>query len=309
MRILLAPLALVLLSSSPAFAQKKAKAPAKTGLAVPAPLAATPAAKVTVASVHDRRSDTSVFKKLEIELELPDVPGADVTATRTFVTAAVDDTGRNLVPEDAARGVSAMPMGRMPRSEEKPAPARVTVELRNPARKATAVSSVAGEIELFMPGRDPNGTATLPKFLSQPGRPLADPALKANGVEVMVLGKEQLEAEKRRQIDKLRADAKKQKISGERLEAMVEDLSYGFPKPEEGEVVLRVKAPEGRIQEIVCLDPAGEEKRVSTSEKQGFILLSTWGDKPAPDWSLRIRMKTPKTLARFAYALKDVPLP
>lgn len=310
MKVVLASLAIALLVGPTALAQKKTKTPPRESLKVPAPLASIPAAKVSVGQVRDRRSDESPFKGLEINLELPEIPAADVAAVRTTVTAAVDDTGRNLIRDDAEKGgFQPTQMGRFGGSSGTSGPTRVTLELKNPARKANAVKSVTGEIELYMPGKDPNSVATLPKFMAQPGRPLVDPALKANGVEITVMGKDQLDAEKKRQIEKLRQDAKKKKMAADTLEEMVADFSSEFLKPEEGDVVLKLKAPEGRIHEIAYVDGAGEEKRVSTSEKQGFTVLSTWGEKPAPDWSLRVRMTTPKTLARYAFALKDVALP
>ncbi len=310
MRIVLAPLALALLMGPAALAQVKAKAPAKTPLKAPAPVATVLPAKVSLGQIHDRRSDGSFFKRLEINLELPDIPAAEVAAARTVVKTAVDDTGRNLVPDDSGKGgLQPTMQGRPGGTAEKPEPAKVTLELKNPARKANVVTSLTGEIELYMPGKDPNSIATIPKFQAQAGRPLASPALKANGIEITVMGKEQLEAEKNRQLDKLKLEAKKKGIAGETLEERIADFSSEFLKPEEGEVVLKVQGPEGRIHEIVYVNAAGEEKRAMMSEKQGFTVLSTWGEKPGPDWGLRVRMKTPKTLVRYSYALKDIPLP
>jgi len=310
MKIVLAPLALALLIGPTALAQAKGKAPTKAPAKAPAASAPAPPAKVSLGQVHDRRSDGSFFKRLEIDLELPDVPAADVAAVRTVVKSAVDDTGRNLVPDDSGKsGLQPTQQGRPGRAAEKPEPTKVTLELKNPARKANVVTSVTGEIELYMPGKDPSSIATLPKFAAQAGKPLADPALKANGVEITLFGKEQLEAEKKRQLEKLKQDAKKKGTAADTLEEMVADFSSEFLKPEEGEVVLKVQGPEGRIHEIVYVNAAGEEKRAMMSEKRGFTVLSTWGEKPGPDWSLRVRMKTPKSLARYSYALKDVPLP
>jgi hypothetical protein len=310
MKTVLAPLAFALLIDPTALAQAKAKAPARAPLKAPAPLAYVPPAKVTLGQVHDRRSDGSFFKRLEINLELPDIPAADVAAARTVVTTAVDDTGRNLVPDDSGKGgLQPTQQGRFGGSAEKSEPLKLTLELKNPARKANVVTSVAGEIELYMPGKDPTSIATIPKFTAQAGRPLADPALKANGVEIALVGKEQLEAEKKRQLEKLKQDANKKKIAGETLEEMIAEFSSEFLKPDEGDVVLKVHAPEGRIQQIVYVDAAGQEKLASMSDKQGFTVLSTWGEKPGSDWSLRVRMKSPKTLVRYSYALKDVPLP
>jgi hypothetical protein len=310
MRIVLASLALALLTAPTAQAQKKTKPPARTPLSAPAPLSSVLPAKVSVVQVHDRRSDGSFFKRLEIDLELPEIPAADVAAARTLVTAAVDDTGRTLVPEDSGKGpFQPIQQGRPGASADKPERARVTLELKNPARKANVVASVTGEIEFYMPGRDPNSVATIPKFTAQAGKPFSDPALKANGIAITVMGKDQLEAEKKRQLEKLRQEMKKEGIKGEALEERIADLSSEFLKPEEGEVVLKVQSPEGRIQQMVYVDPAGEEKRAMMSDKQGFTVLSTWGEKPGPDWSLRVRMKTPKTLVRYSCSLKDVPLP
>lgn len=301
MKTLLASLALVLLVSSTAPAQTKGKPSAKA----PAP----PPAKVALGQVRDRRSDGSFFKKLEINLVLPEVPAADVAAARTVVSAAVDDTGRNLVPEDAG-STTLQPLSNSFGSEPgKPEPAQVVLELKNPARKAGAVASVAGEIELFMPGRDAGAVATIPKIAAQAGKTIADPALKANGVTIAVLGKEQLDAEKKRQVEAFRQAARKDGFAGDELAERVAEFTSNFFKPEEGALVLKVKAPEGRIHEMVYVDAAGEEKRASTSEESGFLVLTTWGEPAAPDWSLRVRMKTPKTLVRYSYALKDVPLP
>lgn len=306
MRIVLAPLALALLVAPPALAQKKGKAAAK------APAASAPAkpANVKLALVHDRRNDTGFFNRLEINLELPDVPAADVTAVRTTVKAATDDTGRNLVPDDSGKsGMQPTQTGREKDPAAKPEPVKVMLELKNPSRRAAVVKSVTGEIELYMPGKDPNGVASVPKFLAQPGKPLASPALKTNGVEITVLGKDQLEAEKQVMLNKVKQDAKKKGIKGEQLQEMLTERSNDFLKPEENDVVLKVKAPQGRIQQFAYLNAAGEEKLVGASERQGFTILSTWGDKPGPDWGLRVSLNTPKTLARYSYALKDVPLP
>lgn len=312
MKLALVPLALALglVAGPTALAQKKAKAPSKEPLKVPEPLVSIPPAKVSLGQVRDRRSDSSPFKRLEINLDLPEVPAADVVASRIVVTAAVDDTGRNLVPDDSGKsGLQPTQQGRFGGAAEKTEPTTLMLELKNPARKANVVRSVTGDIELYMPGKDPHGTANVPKFLAQAGRPLADPALKANGVEITVVGKEQLEAEKKLRLEKMKQEAKKKRTPPELVDEMVAEFNSEFLKPEDGEVVLKVKAPEGRIQEMVYVNAAGEEKRASMSEKQGFTVLSTWGETPGPDWGLRVRMKTPKTLARYSFALKDVPLP
>ncbi len=58
-----------------------------------------PGTKTSIVSVGDVRGGDS-FSRLEIEMELPDFPAAEVAAARLHVRTAVDDTGRDLVKED-----------------------------------------------------------------------------------------------------------------------------------------------------------------------------------------------------------------
>jgi hypothetical protein len=78
---------------------------------------------------------------------------------------------------------------------------------------------------------------------------------------------------------------------------------------EESDLLVRIKDPSQRIQEIVYVDAAGDVKRLSTRTEEGLTYFSTWGEKPQADWKLRVSMKTPKNLVRYSFALKDVALP
>jgi hypothetical protein len=182
------------------------------------------------------------------------------------------------------------------------------IALRSPAREATSFL-VSGRVELFMPGRDPGAVATIPKIVTRAGKTIADPALKTNGVVIAMPGKERLDAEKRRQVDAFKKAARKEGYAGEDLAERVAEFAASFPKPEEGALVLKVSAPEGRVHEMVYVDAAGAEQRASTSGESGLLVLATWGEAPGPDRGLRVRMKTPKTMVRYSYALKDVPPP
>ena len=160
-----------LLASAPAAAQTKGKArPAGAKPTAAAPAKATPA-NVKLAQLQDRRS-AGHFPRCTLGIELPDIPAFEAKAARVIVKTAVDDLGTNLVREDAAearleptqRGMFA-----------KPGDKTVTIvfaEMKNPPRKAKVLKEVSGEIELYMPGRDPNGEAAFPKVLSLAGKPL-----------------------------------------------------------------------------------------------------------------------------------------
>jgi hypothetical protein len=273
-------------------------------------LAQKPAApvEVTVQQVNDRRTN-GPFSHLTISLELPKVRSGEVAASRVLVTAATDNSGRSLIEPDAGEPQLEYNM-RPDGTKTPPPPATVSVTLANPDRKATTVKEVRGEIELYMPAKDPNSVAEISKFLSSSGKPLTHKALKANAVEIALLSPAQVDSERKRIADVKRKEAKESGWQdGEDLDALVKSSTESLWAAEEGELLVRVKDPNHRLQEIVYLDAAGEEKRISTRTEEGLTYFSTWGDKPQADWKLKVSMKTPKNLVRYSFALKDVALP
>lgn len=267
--------------------------------------------EVTVQQVNDRRTNGS-FAELSIALQLPKMLSSEVAASRVLVKSATDDTGQSLVetekqPPELTPNMSA---AYRPADAAKE-PAQVSVSLKNPSRKARTVREVRGEIELYMPSKDPNSVAEVAKFVSYSGKALAHKALKANGVEISLVGPAQLAAEKKRLADAKRKEYKDSGFEdGEELENIVKGAMEYTLRFEPGDVPVRVKDPNKRIQEIVFLDGAGEVKQASLREgEEGIQVISTWGDAPQPDWKLRVSMKTPKNIVRYAFSLKDVALP
>lgn len=270
------------------------------------PLFAQKPVEVTVRQINDRRS-TGHFAQLTISLELPKIRSADVAASRVLIAAAVDDTGRNLVDADAGEP-QLEPTPRMGGDDTKH-PAVVSITLENPDRKATHMKEVRGAIELYMPSKDPNSVADIPKFLASSGKPLTHRALKVNGVEIALLSSAQLAAEKKRLGELKRKEAKESGFEGEGLEEYIKSFLESLLSVEESDVLVRIKDPNKSIQQISYVDAAGEVKRVSMREEQGITYLTTWGEKPQADWKLQVSMRTPKNIERHAFALTNVPLP
>lgn len=300
------------LLGAPAAAQSKGrakpKAPARAAAAAPAK--PTPA-NAKLLTVQDRRTDGS-FPRCTLGIELPDVPAVDAKAARVVVTKAVDDLGTDLVREDAAEArLEPTQRGQFGAPEGKPSPPTlVFAELKNPPRKAKRLVEVAGEIELFIPSRDPNGEATLPNFLSLAGKPAAHPALKANGVEIELLSGEQLAAERKKAVEAERTKLKKDGYTDEEsIREMAESALWSFPKGDESEVVLRVKDPKNAIQEVKAFDAEGSPVFVGKSDEAGLTVLKFWNETPKADWSLKVEMRSEKSLVRHTFAFRDVPLP
>jgi hypothetical protein len=273
------------------------------------PLIAQPKpVEVKVQQVNDRRTNGS-FSQLTIGVELPKIKSSEVEASRVLLTAATDDSGKSLLdPEAGEPQLEPNMRGRMGGADNPPA--TVSVTLANPDRKATSVKEVRGEIELYMPAKDPNSVAEIAKFLSSSGKPLAHKALKANGVEIALLSPAQIQTERKRIGDAKRKEYKEAGWEdGESLEEMLRNILESTLSLQESELLVRIKDPHQRIQEIAYVDAAGEVKRVSTRDEEGLTYFTTWGDKPQPDWKLRVSMKTPKNMVRHSFALKDVALP
>jgi hypothetical protein len=268
-----------------------------------------PATRASIVSLGDVRGG-SAFSRLEIEVEFPDFPAAEVAAARLHVRKAVDDTGRDLVPEEDRKApLEPIRQGRSAGPDEKPAPAVVQMKLRNPARKAKQLAEVSGEIELYLPARDPNAVAIIPNIPAWAGKRLESPAFAASKVRIAMLTTEQLEAEKKREAEKRKEEARKHGVLGEMLEPLASAFLQAFFTPEAGDVVLMVEDPDGRVVQMALLDAAGEDQTTGRMQQQGLNVLSSSRRGPGPDWSLEVRLKTPKTQVLRSFTLKDVRLP
>lgn len=256
-----------------------------------------------VTQVNDRRTNGS-FSHLMIVCDLPKVPATDVTASRVIVAAATDDSGHDLVDHEGGE-----PQLEPSRGGEKASPASVSMTLKNPDRKATKVAEVRGEVELYMPGKDPNSTAEIAKFLSYSGKPITHKALKANGVEISLVSPAQIDAERKKRGDAKRKEGAEAGLSGESLDSYVSSYLEYELKLDESDVLVRIKDPNKRIQDISYIDSAGQEQHVSRRDDEGYTYFSTWSGKPQADWKLRVNMTTAKNLVRQPFTLKDVALP
>jgi hypothetical protein len=282
---------LLLTISSPLFAQAKGK-----------PL------EVSIQNVNDRRTAQS-FAAVVITVELPKIKTGDVSASRVILREATDENGSSLL-EESDQEVPMQNNGALMYSSDTTSPFTLNLQLKSPSsRSVTMVKSVRGEMELYMPGRDPNSTATIPKFMTMQGKAVANKALKANGIEVSIVSPAQFEAEKKKLAEKRRVEAKAEGYDEASLAGVVESFLSMFFTPQESDIVLKVKDPQKKIQEIVYVDAKGERKPAMMREEEGFTVLSTWSEKPGADWTMKVNMKTSKNVTRHPFELTNIKLP
>jgi hypothetical protein len=144
---------------------------------------------VTAGTIEDRRTTGKFFGGLEIELKLTGDDLADAKAARVALKRAVDESGRDLLPEQK-NGDD------FQKSSGSGAP-DLKINLKNPARGASAIKEISGEIQLYTPSRDPAATVVIDRLLSRMDKPIDSAALKSQQIAVRLVSPKVHRAEAR----------------------------------------------------------------------------------------------------------------
>lgn len=220
---------------------------AATALALAAPLFAGEATfRLVVDSVAESRSRSAAGETDGQLTLMPKLEGAGLEEAKGFrirVTAAKDDTGRSLVPDEPGPA----------RWEDGATGPGLWLRLASPARGATTVT-VTGTVELWAPARDRASEVRVPKALARPGKPLVSAALGAAGValklaprdetapERVALSGREPDVEKVRAVRILRADGTEIGVSGRQRSAdgktATIELRLAEPAPVDATLVL-----------------------------------------------------------------------
>ena len=270
-------------------------------------------AEIEVENLKDTRTtQDSFFGGLEVELKIDDDDGLEkVKALRAVVDTAADDTGRKLVdPKKVEKDfdeVSEYNRG------------KITLKLRNPARKAQAIAKLEGKIQLFEPSRDPKARVAVPLGGKAAAKPAADPALAASKIELTVLTAKQyeegrkMEAEARKkELEKAKKNAAEE-LGGAMVEAFA-GLFDAFSQVGENDLVMQVHDPEQKIvgfevetKDGKTLKRQGSSTMGDTSERHTRVL--SFGE-PLPESSkLIVHVATSKALVEVPFKLENVKLP
>ncbi|MBK9087521.1 MAG: hypothetical protein IPL90_00060 [Holophagales bacterium] len=275
----------------------------------PTPIPAQPIAAEFSAIEDERVAGDSQTPRMTVTVTLPGTKHNDVAAMRVVTTKVVDDLGTNLVPENAAEAQFESAGQRDSYPGEEPPPVNVSIPMKSASRKAKVLKEISADVELYTPALDPAALVTIPKFLGEAGKPIVNPVLQAAGVEITILSKEQIEAERTAYGEKKRAEAKKMGVEGDFLETTVKMATESFLSSSWINAWLKVKDPKGAAFDYVYLDAEGKVEEVNRETEAGFVGLGARGTEPGPDYGLQVRLKTPKTFVRYTFTLRDVALP
>lgn len=267
--------------------------------------------RVLPGDIKDTRTTAGFFAGLEIELKVLGDLLADAKAIRLSVTSAVDETGRDIVnPKEAATEFNELDEGEQ-------STAKLTVKLKNPARQATTVREIAGELEIFVPRRDPSSTVTVENIRRATGSPIASPSLRAAGIEVTMWTKQQYEARRKAEEEKLKAEKAKAPAGagealGEALAKVFGGLLGSFEEMSEHSIAMQVKDPGARLVGIEFQDSRGSRiggGRMSFGGREDQTRIYDFSEKLPDTARVKLYVLTPKAIVKTPFKLRDVPLP
>ncbi len=264
------------------------------------PLFAAEDVKVTAGAVEDQRFSDDRFGGLSIELLLKGGSVADVKAVRVKIKSAKDDVGTVLYKpgkDEKPKDFEEFSTDRQPGPH---------VSLSSPSRDASSVE-VTGEVELFLPARDPATKQKFEQFLGRLDKPISNSALKSAKVEITPLSAKEYTARQKKNRpskEEIMAEGKKHGATDAEIQqalGLMDALAaLGGEEPSENSILIETKDPEGKIISVDVVKADGSELR---------MVKIDLAEKPPADAALLVTMRTAKSLVTVPLNLKGVSLP
>jgi len=269
--------------------------------------------KVAPGTVEDLRFSDNRMGGLTVELKLTGAALKDIKAVRMRVKSAKDNVGTDLYKPGKEEKVADFEEFS---ENRRPGP---KLSLATPSRDATSID-VSGEVELFMPSRDPATVQKFEKALAKPDKPIASPALKSARVEITPLSAATYKSRQQQNkptTEQIREEGKKHGASEEEIQQAIKLMdamaALGGEEPGDTSVLLETKDPEGRIISIEVAGPDGAElhasSRGTTGGRESKLVKIDLDAKPPADAMLVVTLRTPKSVVNVPVKWKEVALP
>lgn len=257
--------------------------------------------RVLLGDIKDHRTTTqSGFHfgtGLEIEIKVLGDDLESVKALRPLVSKAVDDSGRNLIDSTKKQSTFVEYQGGTCSSP-------LSLQLKNPARKALAVKELAGSVEIYCPKNDPDSTIVVKNPAGEPKRVLTHPALEAARIKLTLFTKQGYDKEQKPQ-------------ESTQPNGVADGLAKAFARAFGGNVggsknsaLIAFSDPQSRLVKIEFVDKQGKPLEPNGGVCTVNDVRSYDFSEPLPpDAEVRIYVATPKSLKLLPFNLNDVPLP
>jgi len=283
---------------------------------------ATASAQVRVleGSVAETRRNDGFSSGLQVELKVVGDVLKDAKGIRVIVEKAVDETGKNLLEEKKAE------MDFKEINLQGDNNTKLSLELKPSERKSSVIKEISGYLEIFLPTKDPKSVITLASVMKGAGTPLSDAALKSAGLEVTIWTKEQYEARKKAEEERLRKEQeeKRKKRGTEPMEELGELLVAGlgkifggmfggFDELSESSIVLTIKDPNAKLLDIDFEDAQGKpvksSRTSSVGNQEGRTLVFSLDEKLPDTARVKFAVLTPASVSKVPFKLINVALP
>jgi len=254
--------------------------------------------------VKDSRTTGQFFGGLEVKIKLLGDSVADAESIRTVINTAVDDTGRDLIDHEKQKNEFVKKNGQSQQSWE------LSVNLKNPTRKATAIKELTGKADLLVPKNDPDSIVKVDDFQKLGGQPIASPALSAAGIEIVAYTKEQADAEKAKQAEEAKKNPKAN--IGEAIAGVFGEMFNMGGGP--NSITVQLKDPKEMVADVEFQDESGHKIKGNGWSSSGDIKTKAsktynFQSKLPDSTRLVIYLATPKSVVTVPLTLKDVFLP
>jgi hypothetical protein len=267
--------------------------------------------RVLPAEIKETRTTGSFFAGLEIQLKVLGDVLADARAIRLLLSTAVDETGRNIVNEKETE-TEFKEMSEYERNA-----ASVDLKLKTPARQAMHIREITGSFEIFVPGKDPASTVTITDLQKATGTPISAPALKAAGIEITMWNKQQFEARRKAEEEKLKKARQAEGANlgeafGEALGKLFGGLFGGLDSLSENSVAFQIKDPQSRLVAIEFQDDKGAAisgSRMSSGGHADQTRIHDFEEKLPATARIKLYVLTPRSVVKAPFKLNNIPLP
>jgi hypothetical protein len=266
--------------------------------------------RVTAGTIEDRRTTGKFFGGLEIELKLTGDDLADARAARVTLAKAQDESGRDLLREKKEDED-------FQKSSGSGGP-DLKISLKNPARGASAIKEISGEVQLFAPSRDPAATIVVDRLVSRMDKPIDSSALKSQQIAARLVSPKVYRAQAKKRDAELEAEMQKHKEemkkeagddkTAEALMALVKGFAGMMNDVGDNDVIPQIEDPQGKLLDV---EVVGKNGVIDTrgSMSSGGLKILQYSEKLPPDAKLRFLVKTKNALLRAPFSLTNVPLP
>jgi hypothetical protein len=258
--------------------------------------------KVSFYSIYEQRSSGESYFGNRCDFGLR-VEGPEIAQYKQVkvakLTKAVDDLGTDMLNEDDVQEMT---------YEEISQDAVLNVRTGLPARKATKIKELSGELHLYNPTEANGGILKISNYQSSTNKNLIP---ENHGITLLYVTKESLaqfaKAHKQKNENDLKKMSEKERSIADIL-VDASESSYDFGDDENQAMFII----DGKMEALVDLyfeDAKGQKIDRNGYMKTGGRMTYYYEEKPAPGWKLVLNIETPASVKVVPFSLKDIVLP